>query len=166
MRDALANPVINGHEGALGPEPRFDSSSNQLRRSEQRLQHGRREVHQSFDMLFRAYKAMPGEQRTTVQEHNTAFILVYFLRRDLTSDDFAEYTVVVGHGSSVKGGLAGRRARYARLLECGHLSIEPHRRIDNSDHQGRTGPFAQTQPEIEVCVCFQHVEHQAMTGFF
>ena len=110
MRDALADPVIDCHEGALCPESRFDSPSNQLRRSEQRLQHGRREVHQSFDMLFRAYKAMPGEQRTTVQEHHTVFILVYFLRRDLTSDDFAEYTVVVAHGSSVKGGLVGRRA--------------------------------------------------------
>ena len=97
MRDALADFVVDRDKGTLGAETGFNGPGDQLRVREQRLQHRRWDIHQSFDMLPRAYETMAGEQGSAVQEHNTVLVFVYFLGSYLTADNFAEYAVVVRH---------------------------------------------------------------------
>jgi hypothetical protein len=121
MRDALAHPVINCNEGALGQESLFDSTHQQLGVREYCPNEFGWQVVQGAEVLFGHKQAVSWKDRAIVQEGQGEIVFKHAITGYFSANDVAE--LAIGR-NRVRHKFSRRRAAPADTLlqTIAHLS--------------------------------------------
>src|SRR6266545_3969302 len=97
VRNALAYPIVHGHECAVGSEPAFDRTGDALHAGKDSGDLLRRHVVQRSVVALRHDEAVSGKQRMVIEEDDHFRAIVDDVRGKLAGRDAAKQTRGVGH---------------------------------------------------------------------
>ncbi len=103
MRNALADPIVDGNERPLRPHSILHSPADQLHVAEEAVHAPRRQLGKGFTVIPRHDEDMPVKERPPVQEGSRNFVLEDHKSRFFTGYDPTEGTLLHGPRVAVLG---------------------------------------------------------------
>ncbi len=92
--DALADPVVDPDEDAVGAETLLEGVADALRGAEQGCQQLGGKVHERDDVLAGDEQHMAGKDRPRIEKPDDVGLVKDDMRRQLSTDDLAEQASV------------------------------------------------------------------------
>ena len=94
MRDALADPIVDGHEGALGVHALDDGAGKKLDIQKERADQLIGQVRKRLEVALYDEEAMAGEKRPMIQKCERDIVFKNFVAGNAAADDIAERAVL------------------------------------------------------------------------
>jgi len=121
MRDALADAIIDGHEGSLGVHALHDGAGKKLDIQKERADELLGQIPERLKMALNDEQAMARKKRPVIQKCKRDIVLKNFVAGNAAADDIAESTVLFQLGNELHRGICVPAAGRA---SCGRKAAE------------------------------------------
>jgi hypothetical protein len=110
MRDALADAIVDGHEGSFGVHPLHDGAGKKLDIQKERADQIIGQVRKRLKVALYDEEAMAGEKRAMIQKCERELVFKNFVAGNAAADDVAERAVLFEPGNKFHWGIGAPRA--------------------------------------------------------